>query len=1340
MPFLSRIGSAAARAYGFLGGLLNIDPFFNYVTALLHGDGTNAAANNTFLDSSTNNYTITRTGNVTQGTFTPFSQTGWSGYFSGTTDCLTFTNQATTGDFTCECWFFPTGDASGGYSNLFGGAGTTGPTNTQLFTNTATGGVGIAIGGSAVISVTGAGSVAKNQWNHIAFVRSGTTVAIFVNGNRIATGTSSAALNVDRISSNTFTGYLPIGYISNARITTTAVYNVSSTTYTVPTSPLTAIAGTYILTLQSNRWVDNSASPLTITLSGTPTIQAFSPFNPTSAYSAGSIGGSAYFDGGANYLGIPTATGLQLSSTDAFTIEFWWYPTAITAQQYVQSAWSVGSTGYAIGTGVSIYGGTELAFFDGTTWRKIGNVNSYRWHHVAITSSGTASSAYMYMNGSPSASFTVASTINYTSGTWYLGWAGTGTAYLNGYVTGFRIVKGTNLYPNGTPFTVPTTPPTAIANTQLLLSSTNGAIIDNASVGDYQTFGNAQISTSVVKYGSGSINLYTNNNSDYLKVKPGPTGDLGTGDFTVESWIYPQTTNTAYATGSFACIIDADSPTDTGTGWWVLHQANNAIYFGTNNGSNAITSSNAISSANTWYHVAVNRTAGNVTTYVNGTAVGSMTYSAGIGAQNRALTVGVQVGSTRYWKGYIDDLRITKGIGRYPYNFTPPTVALPDIGGTVTPTADPYFRYTTLLLPGNGTNLAQNNTFLDGSTNNFTITRNGNTTQGTYTPFSQTGWGYYFGGSSDYINFASSASLALASDFTVEAWVYNNNTTGTFNQAILYDSSTNAISAFEINNGTTFPSIAGITATNTVTRYTFTGPNVPVLQWVHVAWVRSAGVVKVYVNGTASTSTLSNSATTGQIIQVGNGRTSGAPWNGYISNLRIVSSALYTNNFTPSSVPLTAISGTQLLTCQNNRFIDASSNALTATAVGSPSVQAFSPFAPTGVYGASTNGGAGYFDGVGDYLTVPTGYLTNIGTGNFTVEGWWNFSDFTTRTTYFQRLWSFGTGLANDVTLNVDNSGNLAFRINDTVIASQSSGAMALNTWNHVALVRSSGTVTIYLNGVSVGSAANSSNISTQATSPFYVGSEAGGAGGYFIGYQSNLRITNTAVYTTAFTPPAAPLTAIANTQLLLSYTNAGIIDNTGKNELETQGNAQISTVSSKFGGSSIRFPGTAGDALTIPYSQNFNFGTGDFTVECWANITYVQYSAIITSTAVTVTASSWLLGYSNTANQMAFGIDSSGVATIGADYTAYAGTWTHIAVSRYGSTMRMFFNGIQVASVTNTTNYTGVSTSPVKLGARYVDSTLYPLNGYIDDLRVTKGIARYTSNFTPPTTAFLTQ
>jgi hypothetical protein len=88
---------------------------------------------------------------------------------------------------------------------------------------------------------------------------------------------------------------------------------------------------------------------------------------------------------------------------------------------------------------------------------------------------------------------------------------------------------------------------------------------------------------------------------------------------------------------------------------------------------------------------------------------------------------------------------------------------------------DPFFQNTVLLLHGDGTNGAQNNTFLDASTNNFTITRNGNTTQGTFSPFSKPDgrWGNFFDGSGDYLSIADNAALdPVGDDFTIEAWVY----------------------------------------------------------------------------------------------------------------------------------------------------------------------------------------------------------------------------------------------------------------------------------------------------------------------------------------------------------------------------------------------------------------------------------------------------------------------------------------------------------------------------------------------------------------------------------------
>ena len=184
-------------------------------------------------------------------------------------------------------------------------------------------------------------------------------------------------------------------------------------------------------------------------------------------------------------------------------------------------------------------------------------------------------------------------------------------------------------------------------------------------------------------------------------------------------------------------------------------------------------------------------------------------------------------------------------------------------------------------------------------------------------------------------------------------------------------------------------------------------------------------------------------------------------------------------------------------------------------------------------------------------------------------------------------------------------------------------------------------------------------------------------------------------------------------------------------------GDAQISTAQSKFGGASIAFDG-GGDFLSAGASSDFVLGTADFTVECWARISFTQYGTIVTmtDTDVGITTDEWLLGFSNTTNQMSFAINNSGQAIVGANYSSYLNTWTHIAACRSGSTLRLFFNGVQQASVTNTTNFSANKT--LFFGRRYTNSSVHgSLNGYIDDFRITKGVARYTANFTPPTAPF---
>jgi hypothetical protein len=298
-------------------------------------------------------------------------------------------------------------------------------------------------------------------------------------------------------------------------------------------------------------------------------------------------------------------------------------------------------------------------------------------------------------------------------------------------------------------------------------------------------------------------------------------------------------------------------------------------------------------------------------------------------------------------------------------------------------------------------------------------------------------------------------------------------------------------------------------------------------------------------------------------------------------------------------------------------------------------------------------------------------------------------------------------------------------------------GSIKPNQWHHAAFVRSGSTLTGYLNGVSVGTATVTTDFSNSAAT---IGSLGGSE--FITGYLSNLRVVvGTAVYTSNFTPPIAPLTSISGTSLLTNFTNAGIIDNTMMNNLETVGNAQISTAQSQFGGGSMYFDGN-GDYLTQPSSQNFNFGTENFTMEGWFYQTGLSssYPAIVSNPLGWGNAGAWGVLSSHVSSGVrklqfyCYNADASNPLLLGTT-TLSDNTWYYFALTRSGTTFRLFLNGTVEATATFGGSVTSVSSGLV-VG---INQTAYPFQGYIDDLRITKGYARYTSNFTPATSAFPT-
>jgi hypothetical protein len=651
---------------------------------------------------------------------------------------------------------------------------------------------------------------------------------------------------------------------------------------------------------------------------------------------------------------------------------------------------------------------------------------------------------------------------------------------------------------------------------------------------------------------------------------------------------------------------------------------------------------------------------------------------------------------------------------------------------SVAPTTDPYFNSVSLLLSGDGTNGAQNNTFIDSSTNNLTITRGGTPAQGSLSPYSPDGWSGYFNGTTDYLTTASSSGFTFGTgNFTVEFWVnvLTKPGNGLYVNAVGNPANSTSV-AFGFGGSGTNMMLSATTSSAGIAGATST--ILELNTWYHIAWVKNGTVLKSYVNGVqASNNSSVATSFTNTVMGIGATPSGANKFNGYISNVRILNgTALYTTNFTPPTTPLTVIANTSLLILQDNRFKDNSTNNIALTPSGSPSIKPVSPFAPTAAYSTAVNGGSAYLK-ASDYLTAS---VPAIGTGDFTIETWF----YTIASATSQYIFDYRPS---------GNDSNPAIYLIGGVLYMYLSGSNRITgttpvrtaSWYHLALVRSSGTTKMYLNGVQEGgNYTDANNYAANANRPV-IGSNGSSLGGNStLGYISDFRVTNSAVYTTAFTPPTAPLTAVSGTQLLVNMANAGIVDSSTKNDFITAGNVQLSTAVKKFGTASIAFDGT-GDWMSAPNIPMVSFGTGNFTVEYWV---YHNVVAAVSSAHVGVGGVTWgsadVSGWTCWITNGALMFNSNGTE-INCGSTLAIGQWYHIAACRNNGILKIFVNGTQTYSAANTADMS-TTTSPLVLGTDHNQSNSNNLNGYLDDVRITTGIARYTANFAVPTTSFPNQ
>ena len=187
-------------------------------------------------------------------------------------------------------------------------------------------------------------------------------------------------------------------------------------------------------------------------------------------------------------------------------------------------------------------------------------------------------------------------------------------------------------------------------------------------------------------------------------------------------------------------------------------------------------------------------------------------------------------------------------------------------------------------------------------------------------------------------------------------------------------------------------------------------------------------------------------------------------------------------------------------------------------------------------------------------------------------------------------------------------------------------------------------------------------------------------------------------------------------------------------------GNAQISTAQSKFGGASIAFDGS-GDYLSATANSAFAFGTGDFTLEGWfyfnngaenaSRIMYANYASFVSGNTPLFFGKHGTSGGKVTVYLY---LAAGSVATFNEPTLPPSNQWLHYALVKAGNSFTIYRDGIATATATYAAQ--SITSTQCNVGGS-AENASFSHNGYIDDFRITKGIARYTSNFPSPTAPF---
>jgi len=663
-------------------------------------------------------------------------------------------------------------------------------------------------------------------------------------------------------------------------------------------------------------------------------------------------------------------------------------------------------------------------------------------------------------------------------------------------------------------------------------------------------------------------------------------------------------------------------------------------------------------------------------------------------------------------------------------------------------------RYTALSVKA--TNTGSNQTFDDASASNHTITVAGNSTASTFSPHRHGGYAFDFDGTNDFLTIPDSTDFDIASDadFTLELWGFYRSFATQSHFVDTRGTSQGVFLTCSVGGGGSDDGKIKF-YTNSGNRIV-TASTVPLNSWVHIALVRYSGTTKIYINGTADSNTYSDTNTY-IALDWNIGKRSpiqtGSYMEGLFSDYRFVNgTAVYTSNFAPPTEPLTAITNTKLLLGNLPYFKDQSASNHTITVGGNTSLKPKSLF-DNAPYSEASHGASAYFDGTGDYISVANHADFNFGSGNFTIESYVYYSAQANQAIVAQ--WHTATD-RRAWQLRRDNGGPFRFYWSTTgadfpYIASTGIDLNTMNNqWIHVAVVRNGNTITMYVDGTDVVNTTLTGSLYDNTSDDIFIGARSTNPPNIdhqTEGYIQDLRITKgTAVYTSNFTPPTAPLTAITNTKFLLNP-ETSISDLSQRNALICRGDLETSTTQVKFAGTkSIYFDGYD-DYIHVPNSGTnsaFSLNSTKFTIEGW----FYKETLVIGGNWQTI-VNSWRypdnLGWrfkQNTNGTFEFRYSTNGISSSALTSTGTLGTgvWAHLALVA-NDDLKLYINGVgEVLSASALPAFFDTSYDAL-IGALRYDSTdnndgakIMEYNGWMQDLRIHNNHAQYTANFTPPT------